>query len=239
MREQRAKYSRILPAGKHTHSIAFALDDARSSQAYPSLHIGNIVRLDTVLRFENWCELISPIDANGNNVHRCKKSNGMEEAVQPFRCLYMSSKREEITVPALDCSMNSIIGTGECFRPEKWQQLASIECANKSMSLNNSIMTLDWCGLSSFRGIEFVCCSSKKPNDNDYETSVDEQDDSPLVEDDPIVEPAHRRIIAMTLATRKHARHPRSVEPHSLIARRTELDGGLPSVEYRLGLLRW
>ena len=71
-----------------------------------------------------------------------------EEVVQPFRCLHMNSKREELTLPTIDCSINSIIGTGECLRPEKWQQLASLECSNKSMSLNNSIMTLDWCGLS-------------------------------------------------------------------------------------------
>ena len=106
----------------------------------------------------------------------------------------------------MDCSINSIIGSGECFRAEKWQQLASIECANKSMQLNNSIMTLDWCGLSAFRGIEFVCCPSKKTNDNDYETSVDEQDDATLTEDDPIrdsPQSSHRRIIAMTLASRK------------------------------------
>jgi hypothetical protein len=118
----------------------------------------------------------------------------------------MNSKREEINLPAIDCSINSIIGTGECLRAEKWQQLASIECANKSMNLNNSIMTLDWCGLSAFRGIEFVCCPSKKFNDNDYETSLDEQDDNTLVEDDPIrdsPQTSHRRIIAMALASRR------------------------------------
>lgn len=103
--------------------------------------------------------------------------------------------------------MNSIIGTGECLRPEKWQQLASMECANKSLTLNNSIMTLDWCGLSSFRGIEFVCCPSKKVMENDYETSVDEQDENNSMEDDAVPDPpqtTHRRIIAMTLASRKY-----------------------------------
>jgi hypothetical protein len=72
-------------------------------------------------------------------------------------------------------------------------------------------MTLDWCGLSAFRGIEFVCCPSKKIIDNnDYETSLDEQDESNLMEDDPIRESptqpppqaSRRRIIAMTLASR-------------------------------------
>lgn len=174
-------------------------------QAYPNLSIGNIVRLDTVLRFDNWCELISPNNINGDNIRRCKQSKGVEEVVQPFRCLYMNSQREEIHLPSNDCTMNSIIGTGECLRPEKWQQLASIECANKSMNMNSSIMTLDWCGLSSFRGIEFICCPIKKSIENDYETSLDEN----LIEDDPIDEgttvatPVHRRIIAMTLASRE------------------------------------
>jgi hypothetical protein len=195
------------------HLISSCVNNEQSilefcQQAYPSLSIGNIVRLDTVLRFENWCELISPIDKNGDNIHRCKQASGTEEVVQPFRCLYISSKREEINLPTTDCSVNSIIGTGECLRPEKWQQLASIECANKSMNLNNSIMTLDWCGLSAFRGIEFVCCPSKKIIDNDYETSPDEQDENNLIEDDSIRESSptptsHRRIIAMTLASRE------------------------------------
>jgi hypothetical protein len=193
------------------HLISSCVNNEQSilefcQQAYPSLSIGNIVRLDTVLRFENWCELISPIDKNGDNVHRCKQASGTEEVVQPFRCLYMNSKREEVNLPSIDCAINSIIGSGECLRPEKWQQLASIECANKSMNLNNSIMTLDWCGLAEFRGIEFVCCPIKKLNDNDYETSLDEQDEKNLIEDDPIPEPtetSHRRIIAMTLGSRE------------------------------------
>ena len=67
-------------------------------------------------------------------------------------------------------------------------------------------MTTDWCGLSEFRGIEFICCPTKKSEDNDYETSLDEKDDNNLIEDNPVREPPqeeHRRIIAMTLGTRK------------------------------------
>ncbi|CAF3897520.1 unnamed protein product, partial [Rotaria sp. Silwood1] len=71
---------------------------------------------------------------------------------QPFRCLYQSFQREKIILPTIDCSIHSIMNTGECLRSEKLQKLASIECANKTMNLNHSIMTLDWCGLSLFRG---------------------------------------------------------------------------------------
>ena len=55
----------------------------------------------------------------------------------------------------------------------------------------------------------FVVQNRKKLNDNDYETSLDEQDENNLIEDDPIREPppppqaSHRKIIAMTLASRK------------------------------------
>ncbi|UJR22421.1 hypothetical protein I4U23_025481 [Adineta vaga] len=193
------------------HLISSCVNNEQSilefcQQAYPSLRIGNIVRLDTVLRFENWCELISPIDKNGDNIHRCKQGSGTEEVVQPYRCLSANAKREDIILPATDCSMHSIIGTGECSRAEKWQQLASRECENKSMSLNNSIMSFDWCGLATFGSIEFICCPSKKIIDNDYETSLDEQDDNDLAEDDPIRDSSptsNRRIIAMTLASRE------------------------------------
>lgn len=100
--------------------------------------------------------------------------------------------------------MHSIIGTGECLRSEKWQQLASMECANKSMSLNSSIMTLDWCGLSEFRGIEFICCPNNKIDDSDYETSPEEQNSDNWVEDNPIqdsIPSSERKIIAMTIAS--------------------------------------
>ncbi|CAF1048899.1 unnamed protein product [Adineta ricciae] len=193
------------------HLISSCVNDEQSilefcKQAYPSFRIGNIVRTDTVLRFENWCELISPIDKNGDNIHRCKQGSGTEEFVQPYRCLYLTSKREEITLPTVDCTMNSIIGTDQCLRAEQWRQLASVECENKNMNLSTSVMTLDWCGLSAFRGIEFVCCPTKKSNDNDYETSLDEQDDNDLLEDDPIQDgqqSSNQRIIAMTLASRE------------------------------------
>lgn len=214
----------------------FGINERISLQAYPHLSIGNIVRLDTVLRFDNWCELVSPSNANGDNIRRCRTSKDIDEVVQPFRCLFLSSQREEIRLPSTDCTMNSIIGNGECQRPEKWQQLASIECANKSMSLNSSIMTSDWCGLSSFRGIEFVCCPMKKSFESDYETSLDEN----LVEDDPIDEgpTTHRRIIAMTLAARRfYECFVRFFFNWNF--RRTELDGRLSTMEQRSGVFCW
>ena len=57
--------------------------------------------------------------------------------------------------------MNSIIRSGECLRSEKWQELASLECSNKKTMLNSSIMPLEWCGLSQFRGAKFFCCILK------------------------------------------------------------------------------
>jgi len=196
-------------------------------KAYPSLNIGNIIRLDTVLSFENWCELIPSKD---DSIPRCKTESLTEEAIQPYRCLHINSQREELSVPTIDCTINSIIRTDECLRPEKWQQLASLDCSNRTMVLNSSIMPLDWCGLSEFRGIKFICCvlkGTKKINrsmkdlfsyldmtvKNDYETSLDEQEDNTLDEDDSIQEllivtqtstvETNRKIIAMSPGSRK------------------------------------
>jgi hypothetical protein len=73
----------------------------------------------------------------------------------------MNSQREELSIPTIDCTMNSLTGKGECLRAEKLQQLASLDCSNKTMVLNSSIMPLDWCGLSQFRGIKYLCCVLK------------------------------------------------------------------------------
>ncbi|UJR26666.1 hypothetical protein I4U23_007983 [Adineta vaga] len=198
------------------HLVSSCVKDEQSilefcQQAYPSLNIGNIVRLETVLRFENWCELLPRID---NNIPRCKTESQSEEVVQPFRCLHSNSQREETSYPTLDCTINRINETGECLRAEKWQQYASLDCSKKSMVLNSTIMTMDWCGLSAFRGIEYICCPAKDVSaTNEFETSFGDQDVDALNEDDPvsdfIVVPktstiaTQRKILAMSLASRE------------------------------------
>jgi len=149
-----------------------------------------------------------------DDIPRCKPESQTDELVQPFRCLHMNSNREELPLPSIDCTMNSITGTGECLPAEKWQQFATLDCSNKTMLLNSSVVTLDGCNLTEFRGIEFVCCPLNDVDaQKDYETSFDEQDDNTLNEDDPIkelmivptksiVEP-HRKIIAMSLGSRE------------------------------------
>lgn len=121
--------------------------------------------------------------------------------------------------------MNSIKDTGECLRPEKWQENAAFRCANKSMVLTNSLMTLDWCGMSQFRGIEFVCCpvpgnklkiryqNDKKNTDNHHLDKDGNNDYNTLNEDDPIPEPSiepqtnllasNRKIIATSASSCK------------------------------------
>jgi len=146
----------------------------------------------------------------------------------------MNSQLEELSVPSNDCIMNSITGTNQCLRTEKWQELASLDCSNKTMILSSSIRPLEGCGLSEFLGIKFICCPLKGNKKiinkrgerliligvfldvyakNDYETSLDEQDDNKLNEDDPIQEllivpetsttESHRKIIAMSLGSSK------------------------------------
>ena len=142
----------------------------------------------------------------------CKNSSQLEESVRPFRCLHANSKRENVVSPAMDCNITRIDGSDDCRSGDKWQQTASVECTKQGMVLDSSIMTLDWCGLDDFRGVEFICCplrgrkvrfvllcsltvpldiDEKAGNDADYQISFDEQDDDTdeaLTEDDPIRE---------------------------------------------------
>ena len=97
----------------------------------------------------------------GDSKPLCRTEYSIEEVVQPYRCLLKNSDREELALPNIDCVKNSITGSGECLRAEKWQQFASLDCSNKTMILNSSTMTTDWCSLAQFRGIEFVCCPLK------------------------------------------------------------------------------
>jgi hypothetical protein len=195
------------------HLVSPCVEDEESilkfcQQAYPSLNIRNIIRLDTVLSFEKWCELMP---SNDGDIPRCKIESSTEETVQPFRCLHIYSQREELAVPTIDCTMNSISRPSDCLRAEKWQELATVDCSNRTMVLNSSIMPLESCGLATFRGIKYLCCVFKDVVEkNDYETILD---DNNLAEDDPIQEllvvpqtstmETHRKIIAMSLGSRE------------------------------------
>lgn len=192
-----------------------------SFKTYPSLEIGNIVLLDTVLRFDNWCELISSTsDANP----RCRTTPQAEESVRPFRCLHQNSAQEESLVSSPDCLRRNIGGPSRCLRAEKWEQMASMDCSNRTMILSSSLKTLGWCGLGEFRGVEFSCCPLTGTRGNDGEfvshwstpfrlidneaSQVDGQDGDRLAEDDPISEllilpknetvETHQRILAMS-----------------------------------------
>lgn len=122
------------------------------------MNIGNIIRLDTVLRFENWCELIPSLD---DNIPRCKSQISSEETVQPFRCLHDNSAREDVFVPSTGCTVNNLVRQNECLRSEKWQEFATLHCSKQNTMLNSSIIPLNWCGLSEFHGVKFHCCILK------------------------------------------------------------------------------
>jgi hypothetical protein len=99
--------------------------------------------------------------SNDGDIPRCKIESSTEETVQPFRCLHIHSQREELAVPTMDCTMNSINRPSDCLPAENWQALATVDCSNRTMVLNSSIMPLESCGLATFRGIKYLCCVFK------------------------------------------------------------------------------
>ncbi|CAF1626187.1 unnamed protein product, partial [Didymodactylos carnosus] len=151
-------------------------------KVYPNHNIVNIVRLDNVLRFENWCELAPR--TSENYIRRCKKGTDTEEAVQPFRCLSDPFQSDQLLIPT-DCQLQTLYDSSACLHQEKWQSQASFNCSEKKLMLNSSSL-LKWCGLAKFVGIKFVCCPFKNdelesPNAKDLWN-----DDNLLAEDDEI-----------------------------------------------------
>jgi hypothetical protein len=193
-----------------------------SFKVYPSLQIGNIIRSDSVLRFDQWCKFTKSIN---DSVPQCRAVAQAEELVQPYRCLHANSEQEDRMIPAGDCIQRRLHKSDECLRAERWEQRASIDCSNRSMILDSSLQTLTWCGLGEFRGVNFICCPLRgnstfsitcqscifridfEANDDQMRSATnDDNDSNRLVEDDPINEimivPAtdtidsHHRILA-------------------------------------------
>jgi len=190
------------------HLVSSCVDNEESMLgfcrlAYPSLNIANIIQLDVELKFKNWCELLP---SKTDEIPRCKPSNLLEESTRSYRCLHDNSQVEDQFIETNDCSIKRIQRPNDCYRAEKWQELATLDCAQKDTVLNTTLSPVHPCGLSQFRGFKFVCCALKDIEDkNDYETNLAEDDsiEKLLVVPQTSTVEAPRRIIAMSLGSRE------------------------------------
>lgn len=142
-------------------------------RVYPNLEITNIVEYSHMSHINNWCK--------EDNSASCKH----QFTVRPYRCIVGEFVSESLQVPSR-CRFSHIAGRTKCNDYKYWSLKAESECGLKteedthqSMKLH-SFAILEPCGLSMFRGVEFVCCpksvEEKIEKVVDLEKDIDEDD---------------------------------------------------------------
>ena len=123
---------------------------------YPKLNIVNVYQLETVVKF-NVHECINVRD------RACKNTSPAIKYSKPYRCLHGDFKEAKLNIPP-NCQIQHLFSQNECKSDEHWRILSNEKCKSLGYNLNSSNL-LQWCdaftgGISSFSGIEFVCCQS-------------------------------------------------------------------------------
>ncbi len=125
---------------------------------YPGLQVTNILRQPQATKFtlyacneDNQQQTLSMGDTNKG----CRKV--LKKNVTPYKCLYGEYNSQELAVPP-KCEFMHLYSNDECQSQDHWSLLASEKCKTNGQMINSSSL-LKWCdGVSTFKGIEFVCC---------------------------------------------------------------------------------
>ncbi|CAF0927679.1 unnamed protein product [Brachionus calyciflorus] len=125
-------------------------------RVYPKLNVINILRVQENIQIK-YC------------LNDCKNSENKEINANLYKCLYGAYKStQQLYIPP-NCQFQHSLSVNECKSIEIWKHLADNKCKliNNEFVLTNSSVMLQWCdafkgGISTFNGIEFVCCPNKK-----------------------------------------------------------------------------
>jgi hypothetical protein len=114
-----------------------------------------------------------------------------------YKCLYGEYKSAQIQIPPLCQFQNLYSPNDACQNNNYWRAKAKEKCKSLDSYLNVSAL-LEWCdafthGISSFKGIEFVCCprstdirsrTNKEDGDIDYDDDDDDNQEEYEYEDE-------------------------------------------------------
>jgi hypothetical protein len=123
---------------------------------YPKLNVVNVYQLEAVIRFNLYNCVISNSDERS-----CLSTPPMIKLVKPYKCLHGDFKEAKLSIPT-GCQIEHLISKNECKSDDHWRLLSNEKCNAIGFNLNSSSL-LQWCdaftgGISTFSGIEFVCC---------------------------------------------------------------------------------
>ncbi|KAL3081295.1 hypothetical protein niasHT_039772 [Heterodera trifolii] len=118
-------------------------------RVYPAEKVTNIVEYSHLTRIGHWCR------EDGTD---CRH----QFTARPFRCIAGEFETESLQVPNR-CHFSHILGRDKCNDYKFWNSKSEEECTRKKDSKGHSMRLrsfaiLEPCGLSMFRGVEFVCC---------------------------------------------------------------------------------
>jgi hypothetical protein len=126
---------------------------------YPKLNVVNVYQLETVTRFNLYsCPAAT---TTGSDTRACLTTPPVIKLTKPYKCLHGDFKEAKLSIP-LNCQIQHLFGQNECKSDAHWRLLSNEKCKASGFNLNSSNL-LQWCdastgGISSFAGIEFVCC---------------------------------------------------------------------------------
>lgn len=151
---------------------------------YPGLSVTNVMKMKTKVKFTVYsCSLNNNFEAK---VLSLEKTQGCSKIliknVTPYKCLYGNYQADNLYIPPT-CEFQHLISNDGCQTQIHLNLLATEKCKMSKYTLNSSLL-LKWCeGVSTFTGIEFVCCPKN------YDFKVDNQeilDEDENIDDDYI-----------------------------------------------------
>lgn len=146
---------------------------------YPKLHVINIVKIIDNAKFR-FCD------------NDCRNQDKIIEG-NLYKCLYGAYKSTQQLYIPQNCQFQHLMNPNECKSIDLWNSLAKQKCKSidSTFFLTNSSVMLQWCdafkgGISTFNGIEFVCCSiqNQMPKVKYEDDNIDDEDSKESLESD-------------------------------------------------------
>jgi hypothetical protein len=164
---------------------------------YPKHNIMNIMKADDPVKFTIYgCtnggdtqNSVLTLEEN-DKLKNCSKLK--TKSVFPYKCLHGDFQSTELFIPP-KCQFQHLYSNDACQSQDHWNLLSIEKCKSTNTILNTS-MLLQWCdaaasGISTFSGIEFVCCPESQPvasQDNKLNQQLENQQILSYIEDEDI-----------------------------------------------------
>ena len=164
--------------------------------AYPNLKVVNVMRLDEPVKFTIYGCKIGQSDSSSSSssskIIRTDEPEKLKDCsklkmkrVQPYKCLHGEFQSSELYIPPR-CQFQHLFSNDGCQTQDHWSLLSNEKCKSSGSILNSSIL-LQWCdgatnGISTFSGIEFVCCPKVENVEPDQPSETFSEDED--IDDD-------------------------------------------------------